>query len=254
MRADGTQEDNATYFSRDPYGGLIGASGTGGSMNTETGFTGASTPNGSGGFVYLRNRWYDPQTGRFLTQDPIGLAGGVNLYSYAGNNPINFDDPFGLCPFCDVATLVTSAAVGVANWWNGLSDQRRETLAWSLSQSLAAVAEERGARSGRRLAAAVSSSPRITEAYRRPVGATTAAQRAYVQGQPCVVCGASSGKRFAGHKKALVKEYYETGSVDADQMRSVDAVQAECSTCSHREGAHLSRYSKEKKKEHGLHD
>ncbi len=40
--------------------------------------------------------WYDPQTGRFLTQDPIGLAGGVNLYAYAGNNPISFSDPFGL--------------------------------------------------------------------------------------------------------------------------------------------------------------
>ena len=33
----------------------------------------------------------------FLTQDPIGLAGGVNLYAYAGNDPISYDDPFGLC-------------------------------------------------------------------------------------------------------------------------------------------------------------
>jgi peptidoglycan LD-endopeptidase CwlK len=36
----------------------------------------------------------------FLTQDPIGLAGGVNLYSYAGNNPVSFSDPYGLCPPC----------------------------------------------------------------------------------------------------------------------------------------------------------
>jgi len=37
-----------------------------------------------------------------LTQDPIGLAGGVNLYAYAGNNPVAYNDPFGLGP-CDVA-------------------------------------------------------------------------------------------------------------------------------------------------------
>src|SRR6266542_3668775 len=98
MRGDGTQEDNVTYFSKDPFGGLIGATNQGGSMNTETGYAGASTPNASGGFIYLRNRWYDPKTGRFLTQDPIGLAGGVNLYSYAGNDPVNYSDPFGLSP------------------------------------------------------------------------------------------------------------------------------------------------------------
>jgi RHS repeat-associated protein len=96
IKADGTQETNAKFWTRSPFGGLEGASGTGGSTNSGTGFTGASTPNSSGGFVYMRNRWYDPQTGRFLTQDPIGLAGGVNLYSYAGNNPVNFSDAFGL--------------------------------------------------------------------------------------------------------------------------------------------------------------
>ncbi|MEJ7812825.1 MAG: RHS repeat-associated core domain-containing protein, partial [Gemmatimonadaceae bacterium] len=50
------------------------------------------------GQLYRRNRYYDPQTGRFTQEDPIGLAGGVNLYGFAGADPVNFSDPFGLCP------------------------------------------------------------------------------------------------------------------------------------------------------------
>ena len=95
VRPDGLRDGNVAYFGRNAFGKLEG--GAAGSTNTETGFTGASTPNQTGGFTYLRNRWYDPQSGRFLTQDPIGLAGGVNLYAYAGNNPVSFSDPFGLC-------------------------------------------------------------------------------------------------------------------------------------------------------------
>jgi RHS repeat-associated protein len=46
---------------------------------------------------YLRNRYYDPSTGRFTQEDPIGLAGGMNLYGFANGDPVNFSDPFGLC-------------------------------------------------------------------------------------------------------------------------------------------------------------
>jgi RHS repeat-associated protein len=48
--------------------------------------------------VYRRNRSYDPASGRFTQEDPIGLAGGMNLYGFAGGDPANFSDPFGLCP------------------------------------------------------------------------------------------------------------------------------------------------------------
>ena len=51
----------------------------------------------SNGFYYMRARYYDPQIGRFISEDPIGFDGGqVNLMAYVGNNPINFIDPLGL--------------------------------------------------------------------------------------------------------------------------------------------------------------
>jgi RHS repeat-associated protein len=48
------------------------------------------------GLMYYRARFYDPAIGRFVSEDPIGLAGGINLYGYVGNDPVNFVDPDGL--------------------------------------------------------------------------------------------------------------------------------------------------------------
>ena len=50
------------------------------------------------GLLYRRNRYYDPVTGQFTQSDPIGLAGGLNLYGFVGGDPVNFSDLFGLCP------------------------------------------------------------------------------------------------------------------------------------------------------------
>jgi RHS repeat-associated protein len=49
------------------------------------------------GLQYKRNRYYDPRSGQFTQEDPIGLAGGMNLYGYANGDPVNYSDPFGLC-------------------------------------------------------------------------------------------------------------------------------------------------------------
>jgi len=43
----------------------------------------------------MRARYYDPDLGRFLSEDPIGISGGLNLYAYAGNDPVNLWDPSG---------------------------------------------------------------------------------------------------------------------------------------------------------------
>lgn len=50
------------------------------------------------GLLYYRARFYDPEVGRFLSEDPIGLAGGINLFAYVANNPVGYSDPSGLCP------------------------------------------------------------------------------------------------------------------------------------------------------------
>jgi RHS repeat-associated protein len=48
------------------------------------------------GFHCNYHRYYDPRTGRYLTPDPIGLVGGINLFAYVHDNPVNDTDPEGL--------------------------------------------------------------------------------------------------------------------------------------------------------------
>ena len=77
---DGYGGRTGTATQADPFG--YGAQ-AGYYMDTET------------GLVLCTHRYYDPATGRWLTRDPIGYAGGVNLYGYCGNDPGNRWDPSG---------------------------------------------------------------------------------------------------------------------------------------------------------------
>lgn len=60
------------------------------------------------GLHYNHHRYYDPRLGRYLSPDPIGLAGGINLYGYVGANPLSWVDPLGL----DYGFSVDPAAAG----------------------------------------------------------------------------------------------------------------------------------------------
>lgn len=51
------------------------------------------------GASYYRAGYYDPTSGRFISEDPMQLsAAGVNFYAYVTDSPLNFSDPSGMCP------------------------------------------------------------------------------------------------------------------------------------------------------------
>lgn len=80
---------NASYS----YGAYGNASKTG---TDDTSFQYTGRENDGNGLYYYRNRYYSPHLSRFISEDPIGLAGGQNVFAYTRGNPIRFIDPYGL--------------------------------------------------------------------------------------------------------------------------------------------------------------
>ena len=94
IRADGLIADTLRYS---PHGEIV----SGGPTVALDRYRFAAREYDSEMSLYFnRARYYDPQIGRFISEDPIGLAGGVNPYAYAANDPVNYRDPGGLRKYC----------------------------------------------------------------------------------------------------------------------------------------------------------
>jgi RHS repeat-associated protein len=111
-----TDTAGARHLLSDALGSTLALSDSTGALSTEytyepfgeTTFTGASSPsafqytsreNDGDGLYYYRARYYHPELGRFVAEDPVGLLGGINLYGYVDGNPIMNGDPLGLYSF-----------------------------------------------------------------------------------------------------------------------------------------------------------
>ncbi|MEK6225506.1 MAG: RHS repeat-associated core domain-containing protein [Chloroflexota bacterium] len=131
MRAElnGSGAVNASFRYK-AYGAIAQANGA--SAPTYLGYAGQLLD--PSGLIFMRARWYEPSTARFVTRDLYPLNPGrpmsQNLYGYASANPLLFTDPSGLCDVCDaVRGVARSAAYEVADFfalkpdrvnWNGI--------------------------------------------------------------------------------------------------------------------------------------
>ena len=112
IRQKGSSTSTTYYFSQDHLGSTTALTGTtgklvervtydgygnnAGSTRTRYGYTGRERDQLTSQ-LYYRARFYDPQLGRFTSEDPIAFSGGINSYAYVDNNPLGFTDPSGLC-------------------------------------------------------------------------------------------------------------------------------------------------------------
>ncbi|MFD4218228.1 RHS repeat-associated core domain-containing protein [Streptomyces griseus] len=133
-----TESNTTQIYLTDALGSIVGLANTDGTIATRYTYDPNGQPTTSGavssnpytftgresdgtGLLYYRNRYYDPESGRFISQDPIGHAGGTNLYQYALSSPTSYTDPSGNNP------LLAGCVVG------GLSEAGLDWLGQRLS-------------------------------------------------------------------------------------------------------------------------
>jgi RHS repeat-associated protein len=130
---DSTQAMTGAYS----YGayGAAASTGAGGPAAAVTPFqyTGADF-NATDQLLYLRNRFYSPQLQRFVSEDPVGLASGINMYAYANGNPVSLVDPYGLAPG-DHFPTVDQAGTDAACFYNPISVLKDQEYAGFLYQN-----------------------------------------------------------------------------------------------------------------------
>jgi len=139
LPATALAERTTVYYYTDPQGSILAVTDASGNIierrdykpygapvsmpSDGPGYTGhVSDPDTA--LTYMQQRYYDPEVGRFLSTDPVGMSfGGMqhfNRYDYAYSNPYRYTDPDGRCPTCFVGFLIGAGIeAGVQIYQNG---------------------------------------------------------------------------------------------------------------------------------------
>jgi uncharacterized protein RhaS with RHS repeats len=94
--------------------------------------------------MYRRNRYYDPMTGQFAQSDPIGIAGGLNVYGFANGDPVSYSDPYGLSAQDNFLTNPSECIAAFQDWLFD-TPSGREMIPAVCSLSLCSPATSRAA-------------------------------------------------------------------------------------------------------------
>ena len=92
-----SSQQTVNTYAYDPYGKLMAETETIAQPFKYVGQLGIQAEGNN--LYYMRARYYDANIGRFISEDPAGVSGGLNLYAYVGGNPVMAVDPSGLLGF-----------------------------------------------------------------------------------------------------------------------------------------------------------
>jgi RHS repeat-associated protein len=124
VRRDGTWQYSKRFG---PYGAEVEASGT--DVGLRYLWTGREY-DAETGFYYFRARYYEPAARRFISEDPIGYGGGVNLYAYVEGRVVEARDPSGLTPFIDHVNIMNEPGYKPQDWGLFFKTARQEFDEW----------------------------------------------------------------------------------------------------------------------------